>query len=134
MEVSDFWSRLTHPLGGGEKEVLESLFRVPCGGLPSAPAACPPPELTVYDLSPLPVALLEERSGRDPGRVDRSLVEALGSSPVLSSAWTFEERPEGTRVKLTARLANLPPRGPTEALRRTLVFHLATVALALSRA
>jgi hypothetical protein len=133
MDVTDAWSRLSHPLGGGEKEILEALFRVPCGDLAGILPDGAPVHLAVFDFSPLPRALLESRRGRFPGTGDGGLSGAGEGAPFRSRRWDFEEMDGGTRVKLTAGLADVPPRGPTEALRKTLVFLLASEVLDLSR-
>jgi hypothetical protein len=134
MEVTDFWSRLSHPLGGGEKEILEALFRAPCGDLGDVPPDGAPVTLSVYDLIPLPRTLLESRVARLPGAGDSGLPGAAEGTPITSRRWDLEEREGGTRVKLTAELVAVSPRGPTDALRKTLVFLLVSEILDLARA
>ena len=133
LEVTEGWSRLTHPLGGGEKEILEALFRVPCSDIGEIAPDPEPAVLSVYDLSPLPKALLEERAGSSRGSVEGAGDGRVEGSLLGSRRWRFEAQEGGTRIRLTARLAGLPPRGPTEPVRKTLVFLLATEVLDLSR-
>jgi hypothetical protein len=133
LEVTDGWSRLTHPLGGGEREILEALFRVPCGDLDATPPDGAEAALSVYDLSPLPKASLEERilrlaagPARAPGGRDEG-------TALRTREWRLEEAEGGTRVRLSSRLDGVPPRGPAESLRKTLVFLLASELLDLSK-
>ena len=133
MEVTDYWSRLTHPLGGEEKEILEALFRVPCADLSEIPPDGAPVSLSVYDFVPLPKDLLESRLDRLPGPSGGGLPGAAEGSPVTSRRWHLEELAGGTRVKLTAEMVPVAPRGPTETLRKTLVFLLVSEILDLAR-
>jgi hypothetical protein len=133
MEVTDYWSRLTHPLGGGEKEILEALFRVPCNDLAEIPPDGAPVALAVYDFVPLQKDRLESRLACRPGPTDGGLPGAAEGSPITSRRWDFAELAGGTRVKLTAEMVPVPPRGPTETLRKTLVFLLVSEILDLSR-
>lgn len=77
-------------------------------------------------------ALRRERIAVEPSGVAVETLE--GDHPVKSRRLVLEERADGTRVTLDATLAKeVPPRGLAESVRRTLVFHLASELLALSR-
>ena len=133
MEVTDTWSRLTHPLGGEEKELLETFFRVPCGELAGIPPDEDPVTLSVYDHVPHPRTLLESRLERLRGPTGGGLPGAEEGSPITSRRWSFEELDGGTRVKLTAGMVAVPSRGLTEMFRKTLVFLLVSEILDLAR-
>lgn len=80
--------------------------------------------------------LVDER-GRRSERVrpepDGALVEDLsGTSPFRSRRFRVAEEAAGTRLTLEAALSKpVPPRGLTESVRKTLVFHLTAELLAL---
>jgi hypothetical protein len=126
MTVLDAWSRLTYPLAFSEKKTLEALFGLNLQGVdhPAAAAADRPPVLTVYHESPL-----------SPEDVRRGLsAETAELSLVARRELFVEPTREGSRIVLRATLSKrVPPAGPGEAVRKTLVFHLASRLLALSR-
>jgi hypothetical protein len=128
MTILDAWSVLRYPLAGTERAAFESLFALNLEGidLPGVPAAAGTPSLTVFHT----VALA-------PGEVRRGLDLSAPppSSLVASREAELEAAPGGTRIALRAALAgDVPPAGPGESVRKTLVFHLAMDLLALSRA
>ncbi len=91
--------------------------------LPPVAAAALEPSLTVFHA----VALAPDEVRRE-----------LGATPpppaslVASREAVVEAVPGGSRIALTARLnAPVPPLGPGEAVRKTLVFHLAMELLGL---
>lgn len=125
MTILDAWSVLRYPLAGTERAALESLFALSLDGvvLPAVQAAALAPSLTVFHA----VALAPED-------VRRSLVlsELPPSSLVASRDAAVEAAPGGARVALRAMLGgHVPPAGPGESARKTLVFHLAMDLLAL---
>jgi hypothetical protein len=128
MTILDAWSVLRYPLGGMERAAFEALFALNLEGtdLPEVTAAPLAPTLTVFHA----VALA-------PGDVWRGL--DLGSPPpsslVTARDALVEEVEGGSRIALTARLSEpVPPLGPGESVRRTLVFHLAMDLLGLGAA
>jgi hypothetical protein len=127
MTILDAWSVLAYPLAGTERAAFEALFALNLEGigLPDLPAAAFTPTLTVFHSVPL--APEEVRRGLDLG--------APPPSALVASRGVFvEEAPGGSRIALTAMLAEaVPPAGPGESVRKTLVFHLAMDLLALGR-
>jgi hypothetical protein len=129
MTVLDPWSRLTYPLPFSEKKTLEALLGLNLDGvdLPEtvvAAAADSPAVLTVYHASPL-----------SPDEVHRRLsLEGAPPELIASRELLVEAAAEGARIALSATLARpVPPAGPGEAVRKTLVFHLVSELLSLSR-
>jgi hypothetical protein len=62
------------------------------------------------------------------------VVHLAGDSPVVSRRFVLQPRAEGTRLSLASVLARpVPAAGPGESVRKTLVFHLVTELLALSK-
>ncbi|HEX5855574.1 MAG TPA: hypothetical protein VFZ57_08135 [Thermoanaerobaculia bacterium] len=129
MTVLDAWSRLEYPLPASERAALEKLFAIELEGVslpeepreedPSAPAT-----LSVFHLSP--IAADEAR-----GRVARG---GRPLSLVASRETRIEESAEGSRITIEATLKGpLPPAGPAEPVRKTLVFHLVSELFELSR-
>ena len=128
MTILDAWSVLTYPLAGTERAAVASLFALNLEGvdLPAAAAAEVPPLLTVFHTVPLP-----------PEAVRRGLVlsELPPSSLVASREAVVEAVPGGARIALRAALGgSVPPAGPGESVRKTLVFHLAMDLLRLGTA
>jgi N-acetyltransferase len=78
------------------------------------------------------VTLRKERIRRTRDGV--SIETLAGESPIARRSFQLEPEGAGTRVTLRAVLSRpVPPRGLTESVRKTLVFHLASELLALSR-
>lgn len=130
MTILDSWSLLSFPLPPSERKALETLFALNLDGVQiEQPAADPdeppvPAVLTVYHASPLA-----------PDEVRRRL-PLEGDEPTLLSRRELLVEPasEGSRIALSATFDKpVPPAGPGEAVRKTLVFHLASELLALSR-
>lgn len=125
MTILDAWSVLRYPVAGTERAAFESLFALNLEGvdLPEVPAAALAPSLTVYHA----VAL-------SPDEVRRGL-DLLGPQPaslVAAREAVVEAVPEGSRIALAARLGDrVPPAGPGESVRKTLVFQLAIDLLGL---
>lgn len=127
MTVLDAWSVLRYPLGGTERAAFESLFALDLEGidLPEIPAAALAPSLTVFHA----VAL-----GPEEVRRGLDLASPPPSSLVASRDARIEAIAGGSRIALIATLAgNVPPAGPGESVRKTLVFHLAMDLLDLGR-
>ncbi len=128
MTVLDAWSVLRYPLAGTERAAFEALFALNLEGidLPRVAAAGVAPALTVFHAVALP-----------PEEVRRGLDRAAPapSSLVASRNVDVEAVPGGSRIALTARLGGpVPPAGPGESVRKTLVFHLAMELLGLGAA
>jgi hypothetical protein len=128
MMILDAWSVLCYPLAGSERAALAGLFALNLDGvdLPAVPAAGIEPAVTVFHS----VALA-------PDDVRRSLVlsELPPSSLVASREAAVEDAPGGSRIALRAALGgSVPPAGPGESVRKTLVFHLAMDLLRLGTA
>jgi hypothetical protein len=129
MTVLDAWSRLEYPLPVSERAALEKLFAIELEGV-SLPeesreeSSSAPATLSVFHLSPIPAD--EAR-----GRVARG---GLPLSLVASRQTRVEESGEGSRITIEATLKGpVPPAGPGEAVRKTLVFHLVSELFELSR-
>jgi hypothetical protein len=128
MTILDAWSELRYPLAGTERAALAGLFALNLEGvdLPAVPAAGIEPALTVFHA----VALA-------PGDVRRGLVLSdlpPGSLVALREA-AVAAAPGGSRIALRAALGgSVPPAGPGESVRKTLVFHLAMDLLRLGTA
>jgi hypothetical protein len=129
MTILDAWSRLEYTLRTSERAALEKLFAIELQGVTfpeeqgevgdGAPAT-----LSVFHLSPIPAD--EARVRVAPGGPPLSLV--------ASRETRVEESGEGSRITIEATLAGpVPPSGPTEAVRKTLVFHLVSELFELSR-
>jgi hypothetical protein len=119
MTILDAWSVLRYPLAGAERAALESLFALNLDGvdLPAVPAAAIAAALTVFHS----VALAPEDVRRG-----LALSELPPGSLAASREAAVEAVPEGSRIALTAMLGGgVPPAGPGESVRKTLVFHLA---------
>ncbi len=118
MTILDAWSVLTYRLAGGERAAFESLFALNLDGvdLPAVPGAEEDAALTVFHA--LPVA---------PGPARAALVlSEPPASLVVSRTVDVAPAPSGSRLASRAVLAGpVPPQGPGESVRRTLVFHLA---------
>jgi arylamine N-acetyltransferase len=127
MTILDAWSRLAYPLPVSERAAIEKIFALDLEGisLPEEPRAEAPERatLTVFHLSP--VAPDEAR-----GRVCRDARPLL---LVSSREECVEEAPGGSLITIRATLADVPPAGPGEAVRKTLVFHLVSELFELSR-
>jgi hypothetical protein len=125
MTILDAWSVLTYPFAGTERAAFEALFALNLEGvdLPDVPAADVGPALTVFHTVPLP-----------PNEVRRGLAraEAPGSDLVGPPELFVAAVEGGARVARRATFrAAVPPAGPGESVRRTLVFHLAMELLRL---
>lgn len=128
MTILDAWSVLCYPLPGTARAAFESLFALNLEGvdLPGVPAAAVAPSLTVFHA----VALSPDEVRRG---LDRSTPPL--SPLVVSREAVVEAVSGGTRIALRAMLGgDVPPAGPGESARKTLVFHLAMDLLALGRA
>jgi hypothetical protein len=129
MTVLDAWSRLEYRLPASERAALEKLFAIELEGvsLPEEPDeknSSAPATLSVYHRSPIPK---EEARGR-----------VVRGGPPLSLIASREVRIEdsaaGSKITIEATFAQpVPPAGPGEAVRKTLVFHLVTGLFDLSR-
>ncbi len=128
MTILDAWSVLCYPLAGTERAALAGLFALNLEGvdLPAVPAAGIEPALTVFHA----VALAP-----DAVRRGLALSELPPSSLVASREAAVEAVPGGARIALKAALGGrMPPVGPGESVRKTLVFHLAMDLLRLGTA
>lgn len=127
MTILDAWSRLEYALPASNRTVLEKLFALDLGGvvLPEeAREAETPATLSVFHETPVSADEARRLLARDPP--PRSLV---AGREVL-----VEEAGAGSRITIAVALASdLPPEGPTEAVRKTLVFHLVSELFELSR-
>jgi len=128
MTILDAWSVLRYPLAGDEREALESLFALNLEGidLPRTPRADLAPFLTVFHtvaLAPEDVRRALSLSAPPPGD--------LVAPPEAS----IQAVPGGSRIARTATFRSpVPPAGPGESVRKTLVFHLAMDLLGLGTA
>jgi hypothetical protein len=128
MTILDAWSRLEYPLPSSSRAALEKIFALELEGVafpeeahetPSAPA-----RLCVFHESPVSADEARRRVARD----------APALSLVVSRETRVEEAGAGSRITIEAALApSLPPQGLTEAVRKTLVFHLISELFELSR-
>jgi hypothetical protein len=128
MTILDAWSVLRYPLAGAERAAFDALFALNLEGvdLLDVPAAGIAPSLTVFHMAPLPP---------DEARRDLDLAPPPPSSLVVSREAAVEAAPGGSRIALKATLSGgVPPAGPGESVRKTLVFHLAMELLQLSGA
>lgn len=115
--VLDAWSVLTYPLASSERAALEALFALSLEGidLPDVPAADGAAVLSVFHALAIP-----------PEDARRDLVLSDPPDSVVASR-TVDVWPssDGSRLVSRAVLKPVPPQGPGESVRRTLVFHLA---------
>ena len=129
MMILDAWSRLEYALPASERSAIEKLFAIELEGVslpeephekdPSAPAT-----LSVFHLSPVAADKARTRIAR----------ETPPSSLVASRELRVEESGAVSRLGIHATLAGpVPPAGPGEAVRKTLVFHLVSELFELSR-
>jgi hypothetical protein len=128
MTILDAWSRLEYSLPASERAALEKLFALELGGvaLPDETHQTPPAPATLRVFHESPVSADEAR-----GRVAR---DAPALSLVAGRETWVEESGAGSRITIEASLApSLPPEGPTEAVRKRLVFHLMSELFELSR-
>ena len=127
MTILDAWSRLDYPLPASERAAFEKIFALDLEGipLPEEPRqeAPEPATLSVFHLSPVAPLEARERVGRDP----------LPLILVSSRTQQVEAVSGGSRVTIRATLADVPPAGPGETVRKTLVFHLVSELFELSR-
>ena len=127
MTILDAWSRLEYPLPASERAAIEKIFALDLEGIsPSEESLAEAPEpatLSVFHLSP--VAPDEAR-----GRVGKGALPLL---LVSSREERVEAAPGGSLITIRATLADVPPAGPGEAVRKTLVFHLVSELFELSR-
>ena len=127
MTILDSWSRLEYPLPASERAAIEKIFALELEGfllseepLPDAPE---PATLSVFHRSPVAPEEARERLGR----------EALPLILVTSREERVEAASGGSLITIRATLADVPPAGPGEAVRKTLVFHLVSELFELSR-
>ncbi|MGZ5425946.1 MAG: hypothetical protein ACXWE1_01950 [Thermoanaerobaculia bacterium] len=128
MTILDAWSRLEYPLPASKRTALEKLFALELEGvaLPEEAHQTPPAPATLRVFHESPVSADEAR-----GRVAR---DAPALSLVVGRETWVEEAGAGSRITIEVALApSLPPEGPTEAVRKTLVFHLMSELFELSR-
>jgi hypothetical protein len=129
MTILDAWSRLEYALPASERSAIEKLFAIELEGVslpeepyekdPSAPAM-----LSVFHLSPVAADKAQRRIVR----------ETPPYSLVASRELRVEQSGAGSRLGIHATLAGrVPPVGPGEAVRKTLVFHLVSELFELSR-
>ena len=128
MTVLDVWSRLEYPLPGSKRAALEKLFALELEGvvLPEETRERPPvpATLSVFHESPVSADQARRRIARD----------APALSLVVGREVRVKESGSGSRITIEAALApSLPPEGPTEAVRKTLVFHLMSELFELAR-
>jgi hypothetical protein len=119
MTILDAWSVLRYPLAGTERAAFESLFALNLEGVrpPDVPASTVESTLTVFH------AVAFEP---DVVRRDLALSELPPGSLVASREVAVEAVDGGSRIALKATLdGGVPPAGPGESVRKTLVFHLA---------
>ncbi|MCM3876506.1 MAG: arylamine N-acetyltransferase [Thermoanaerobaculia bacterium] len=127
MTILDAWSRLEYPLPASERAAIEKIFALDLEGisLPEKPPAEAPEPATLSVSHLSPVAPEEAR-----GRVGK------GALPLLLVS-SREERvvaaPGGSLITIRATLSDVPPLGPGEAVRKTLVFHLVSELFELGR-
>ncbi|HSB63493.1 MAG TPA: hypothetical protein VLJ18_04970, partial [Thermoanaerobaculia bacterium] len=127
MTILDAWSRLEYPLPASSRAVLEKLFALELEGvlLPEETNPAPiPATLSVFHESPVSADEARRRIARD----------APPLSLIVGRKVLVEEAGAGSRITIESALApSLPPEGPTEAVRKTLVFHLVSELFELSR-
>jgi hypothetical protein len=128
MTILDAWSWLEYPLPVSERAILEKLFALELEGvaLPEEGDRTPPAAavLRVFHASPVSADEARRRIARD--------VPPL--SLVVGREVLVEESGAGSRITIESALAPaLPPGGPTEAVRKTLGFHLMSELFELSR-
>ena len=126
MTILDAWSRLEYPLPSSSRAALEKIFALELQGAAfrdeTHAEAGGPATLSVFHLSPVAPDEARGRVGRDtvPLRLvsgRKELVEPAG---------------DGSRITIRATLSAVPPEGPGEAVRKTLVFHLVSEIFALA--
>ncbi|HEX7615900.1 MAG TPA: hypothetical protein VF554_11575, partial [Thermoanaerobaculia bacterium] len=127
MTILDAWSRLEYSLPSSARAAIEKLFALELGGV-SLPEerlreAPRPATLSVFHLSPVTPREARGRVGRD----TRPLALVSGREERVEAA------PGGSLITIRATLADVPPEGPGEAVRKTLVFHLASELFEVSR-
>jgi len=127
MTILDAWSRLEYPLPASKRAAIEKIFALELEGislpeerLQEAPG---PATLSVFHLSPVAPLEARERVGR----------HALPLILVTSREERVEAAPGGSLITIRATLDDVPPEGPGEAVRKTLVFHLVSELFELGR-
>lgn len=127
MAILDAWSRLEYPLPSSSRPVLEKLFALELEGIAlpgETHEALIPATLSVFHASPVSADEARRRIARD----------APPLSLVVGREILVEEAGTGSRITIVSALApSLPPEGPAEAVRKTLVFHLMSELFELSR-
>ncbi|HEX7528288.1 MAG TPA: hypothetical protein VF425_04210, partial [Thermoanaerobaculia bacterium] len=127
MTILDAWSRLEYPLPASERAAIEKIFALDLEGisLPEDPRTEAPGRatLSVFHWSPVAPPEARQRAGRD----------AHPLVLVSSREERVEAAPGGSLITIRATLADVPPAGPGEAVRKTLVFHLVSELFELSR-
>jgi hypothetical protein len=128
MTILDAWSRLDYALPASERSAIEKLFALELGDvvLPREADEVPtePAMLSVFHMSPAAADKARRRIAR----------ETPSYSLVASRELRVEESGAGSRLSIHATLAGpVPPAGPGEAVRKTLVFHLVSELFELTR-
>jgi hypothetical protein len=127
MAILDAWSRLEYALPASNRTALEKLFALDLEGvaLPEeTDEAKAPASLSVFHASPVSADEARRRIAR----------EAPPLSLIVGREVLVEEAGVGSRITIASALApSLPPEGPSEAVRKTLVFHLVSELFELSR-
>ncbi|MFI5198660.1 MAG: arylamine N-acetyltransferase [Thermoanaerobaculia bacterium] len=128
MTILDAWSRLEYALPASERSAIEKLFALELGDVVLPREADEDPAksatLSVFHLSPVAADKARTRIAR----------ETPPYSLVASRELRIEESGAGSRLGIHATLAEpVPPAGPGEAVRKTLVFHLVSELFELSR-
>ena len=127
MTILDSWSRLEYSLPASERAAIEKIFALELEGirLSEAPRQEAPEAatLSVFHRSPVAPEEARERLGH----------EALPLILVTSREERVAEASGGSLITIRATLADVPPAGPGEAVRKTLVFHLVSELFELSR-
>jgi hypothetical protein len=127
MTILDAWSRLEYPLPSSESAAIAKLFALELEeiSLPESPSGGDPEPAT------LSVFHLSSGAPDDVrGRVGRNATPLI---LVSSREELVDAAPGGSRVTIQATLADVPPEGPGEAVRKTLVFHLVSEIFELGR-
>ena len=128
MTILDAWSRLEYALPASERSAIEKLFALELGDVVLPREADEDPAksatLSVFHMSPVAADKARTRIAR----------ETPPYSLVASRELRVEESGAGSRLGIHAMLAGpVPPAGPGEAVRKTLVFHLVSELFELSR-
>ncbi len=127
MTILDAWSRLDYALPSSSRAALEKLFALQLEDVTSPEESQEPPipaTLSVFHESPVSADEARRLIARD--------VPPL--SLIVGRKVLVEEAGAGSRITIESALApSLPKEGPSEAVRKTLVFHLVSEIFALTR-